>query len=174
MQHEENGCEKVLRPFLETNKGSKLQKIQEFINRTRKVNIIVVNIFFCEEKQKVGLFVYHREGLRVPLLVRVPQFGNHCPSVIEAFYQTFPNWAHPPCCQLNLKVALGKCNKSLAGFTQSKIWIGLNSRRILFENSDFSVLQTKGNRGSGLAGLHCCDYYIWTSPTLAAQNSASI
>jgi len=37
-----------------------------------------VNIFFCEEKQKVGLFVYHLEGLRAPLLVRVPQFGNHC------------------------------------------------------------------------------------------------
>jgi len=37
-----------------------------------------VNVLFCEEKQKVGLFVYHREGLRVPLLVRVPQFGNHC------------------------------------------------------------------------------------------------
>jgi len=33
---------------------------------------------FCEEKQKVGLFVYHLEGLRVPLMVRVPQFGNHC------------------------------------------------------------------------------------------------
>jgi len=28
----------------------------------------------------VGLFVYHLEGLRVPLLVRVPQFGNHCPK----------------------------------------------------------------------------------------------
>jgi len=36
-----------------------------------------VNIFFCEEKQKVGLFVYHLEGLRVPLVVRVPQFENH-------------------------------------------------------------------------------------------------
>ena len=26
MQHEENGCEKVLWPFLEINKGSKLHK----------------------------------------------------------------------------------------------------------------------------------------------------
>jgi len=26
MQHEENGCEKVLWPFLETNKGSRLHK----------------------------------------------------------------------------------------------------------------------------------------------------
>jgi len=25
----------------------------------------------------VGLFVYHLEGLSVPLLVRVPQFGTH-------------------------------------------------------------------------------------------------
>jgi len=34
--------------------------------------------FFCVEEQK-GL-VYHLEGLRVPLAVRVPQFGNHCSS----------------------------------------------------------------------------------------------
>ena len=34
-------------------------KIQEFINRTRQVKIIDVNTFFCEEKQNVGLFVYH-------------------------------------------------------------------------------------------------------------------
>jgi len=39
-------------------------KIQEFINR----KIIAVNIIFCEEKQS--------RSLRVPLLVRVPQFGN--------------------------------------------------------------------------------------------------
>jgi len=26
IQHEENGCEKVLCPFLETNKGSRLHK----------------------------------------------------------------------------------------------------------------------------------------------------
>jgi len=32
----------------------------------------------CEEKQKVGLFAYHLEGLREPLVVRVPQFENHC------------------------------------------------------------------------------------------------
>jgi len=36
-----------------------------------------VNTAFCEEKQKVSLLVYHLEGLRVPLLVRVPQFANH-------------------------------------------------------------------------------------------------
>jgi len=29
MQHEENGCEKVLWPFLETNKGSRLHKSSE-------------------------------------------------------------------------------------------------------------------------------------------------
>jgi len=31
---------------------------------------------FCVEEQK-GL-ACHFEGLRVPLVVRVPQFGNHC------------------------------------------------------------------------------------------------
>jgi len=57
-------------------------KTQEFINRTRQVKIIAVNIIFCEEEQKVGLFVYHLEGLRVPLLVRVPQFGKDCFRII--------------------------------------------------------------------------------------------
>jgi len=51
-------------------------KSQEFINRIQQVKSIAVNIYFCE-KQKVGLFVYHLEGLGVPLLVHVPQFGNH-------------------------------------------------------------------------------------------------
>jgi len=38
MQDEENGCEKVLWPFLETNKGSVgYTKVQEFFNRTRQV-----------------------------------------------------------------------------------------------------------------------------------------
>jgi len=32
--------------------------------------------FLCVEEQQ-GL-AYHLEGLRVPLVVRVPQFGNHC------------------------------------------------------------------------------------------------
>jgi len=31
---------------------------------------------FCVEEQK-GL-AYHLEGLRAPLVVRLPQFGNHC------------------------------------------------------------------------------------------------
>jgi len=77
MHHEENGCEKVLWPFLEPRREVGHTKIQEFINITRQVKIIAVNISFCAEKQKVGLFVYHLEGLRVPLLVRAPQFGNH-------------------------------------------------------------------------------------------------
>ena len=56
-------------------------KIQEFVNRTRNLltkkfrNLSSTNYsceyIFCEEKQKVGLFVYHVEGLRVP------QFENH-------------------------------------------------------------------------------------------------
>jgi len=33
-------------------------------------------VSFCVEEQK-GL-AYHLDGLRVPLVVRVPQFGNHC------------------------------------------------------------------------------------------------
>ena len=48
------------------------------MNRTRQVKIIAVNILFSQEKQKVGLVVNHRDGLRVPLLVHVPQLGNHC------------------------------------------------------------------------------------------------
>ena len=32
---------------------------------------------FCV-KEQMGL-AYHLEGLRVPLVVRVPQVGNHCP-----------------------------------------------------------------------------------------------
>jgi len=59
-QREENGCEKVLGSFLETNKGSVgYTKIQEFINRTRQVKIIVVNIFFVKKNIK------HR-SIRVP------------------------------------------------------------------------------------------------------------
>jgi len=72
MQHEENGCEKVLRPIVETNKGSVgYTNIQEFIIRTRQVKIIAVNIFW-EEKHEVGRSVYHLKGLHVP------QFENHC------------------------------------------------------------------------------------------------
>jgi len=37
-----------------------------------------LKILSTTKKQKVGLFAYHLEGLRVPLVVRVPQFGNHC------------------------------------------------------------------------------------------------
>jgi len=33
-------------------------------------------MYFCEEKKKVCLFVYHLEGLRAPLVVHVPQFEN--------------------------------------------------------------------------------------------------
>jgi len=32
---------------------------------------------FCVEKQKVDLLAYHLEGLRVPVVIRVLQFGNH-------------------------------------------------------------------------------------------------
>jgi len=46
-------------------------------NPVSKSKAKAVNAVFCEEKQKVSLLVYHLEGLCVPLLVRVPQFGNH-------------------------------------------------------------------------------------------------
>ena len=52
MQHEENGCEKVLWPFLETNKVG-YTKIQEFVKKTRQVKIIAVNIFFVKKKRKL-------------------------------------------------------------------------------------------------------------------------
>jgi len=47
--------------------------MQEFINITREVKTVTVNIFsiFCEVKQNLGLFAYHLEDLRVP------QFENH-------------------------------------------------------------------------------------------------
>jgi len=32
---------------------------------------------FCEEKHNLGSFPCRLEGLRVPLVVHVPQFGNH-------------------------------------------------------------------------------------------------
>jgi len=51
-------------------------KIQEFIKRIWQVKIIAMNI--SVKKNRVGLYVYHLEGLRLPLLVCVPQFGNHC------------------------------------------------------------------------------------------------
>ena len=62
----------IKRSFLETNKGIRLHKIQDFISRTRQVKTIAVNVFYCEDKQKIGLFAYHLEGLRVA------QFENHC------------------------------------------------------------------------------------------------
>jgi len=47
--------------------------MQEFINRTWSVKTKMY--YFCVEEQK-GL-AFHLEGLCVPLVVRVPQFGNH-------------------------------------------------------------------------------------------------
>jgi len=53
-----------------------------------------VNIFFCLEKQKVGLFVCHLE------ILRLPQFGNHWLKTIfssldstryRAFFYAFSN-----------------------------------------------------------------------------------
>jgi len=46
--------------------------MQEFINKTTRKNKMSS---FCVEEQK-GL-AYHLEGLHVPLVVRVPQCGNH-------------------------------------------------------------------------------------------------
>jgi len=54
------------------NQQGMYTKIQEFTNRTRKILNYSCGYIFCEEKQEVGLFAYHLEGLRVP------QFGKHC------------------------------------------------------------------------------------------------
>jgi len=43
-------------------------------------------VSFCVEEQK-GL-AYHLEGLRVPLVVRVPQFGNHWRRGIKCCIQS--------------------------------------------------------------------------------------
>jgi len=77
MQHEENGCEKVLWPCLETNKGSRLHKNSGIHKQNPTGKNYSCEYIFCEEKQKAGLYVYYLESLRVPLVVRVPQFGNH-------------------------------------------------------------------------------------------------
>jgi len=58
-------------------------KIQEYVNRTLQVKTMAVNTYFCEEKQEVGLFASPVEALRVPQVVRVPQFGNHCITRID-------------------------------------------------------------------------------------------
>jgi len=50
MRHEENGCEKVLWPFLE-NKGSWLHKNSGIINRIRQVKTVAVNIFFVKKNR---------------------------------------------------------------------------------------------------------------------------
>ena len=75
-QHEQNGCKNFLLPFskptreVHKNSGIYLQ------NPISKNCSCEYN--FCLEK--VGLFVHHVESLHVglPLVVRVPQFGNHC------------------------------------------------------------------------------------------------
>ena len=61
----------IFTPTMEVHKNSGIYE-QNTISK-----IITMNIFFCLEKQKVGLFVYHLESLRVPLVVLAPQFGNH-------------------------------------------------------------------------------------------------
>jgi len=43
----------------------------------------------CVEEQKE--LAYHVESLHIPLVVRVPQFGNHCPSGIHSLTQ-FASW----------------------------------------------------------------------------------
>jgi len=75
MQHEGSGCGNG--HFQKPTREVGYTKIQEFSHRTRQVQIIVVNISFCEEKQKVGLFVCQLEGFCIPLQVHVQQFGNH-------------------------------------------------------------------------------------------------
>ena len=67
--------------ILETNKGSRLHKKLGIYQQNPTGNNYSCEYIFCEEKQKVDLFMYHLEGLRVPLLVRVQQVGNHWPNV---------------------------------------------------------------------------------------------
>jgi len=57
--------------------------MQEFINRAPSVKTKC--IFFCVEDQKD--LAYHLEGLRVPVVVCVPQFGNHCHRRIQDFFR---------------------------------------------------------------------------------------
>jgi len=47
--------------------------MQEFIKKRDKEKQSV--FFLCRRREGLA---YHLEGLRVPLVVRVPRFGNHC------------------------------------------------------------------------------------------------
>ena len=69
MRHEQNGCEKLQWSFLKSNNGStqKCRNFQNLISKNYSCEYIL-----CEEKHKVGLFMYHCEGFHIP------QFGNHC------------------------------------------------------------------------------------------------
>ena len=60
MRHEQNGCEKLQRPFSKIQWG-KHTKMQEFMKRTRQVKIIAVNIFFVKKNRKQ---VYSRRTLK--------------------------------------------------------------------------------------------------------------
>ena len=68
---------KYYRHLLKPTRELGYVKIQVFVNKTGQEKIIAMNICFCEEKQDVGLFVYHLENLRNALLLRVRLFGNH-------------------------------------------------------------------------------------------------
>jgi len=39
------------------------------------------------KKQKIGLLKYHLEGLCIPLVVCVPQFGNHCYRLLSLWHK---------------------------------------------------------------------------------------
>jgi len=47
--------------------------------------MIAVNIFFLWRKTERYIFTYHLEGLRVPPMVPIPQFGNHCIIDLEKY-----------------------------------------------------------------------------------------
>jgi len=64
--------------FYKPTREAGYTNIQEFIIRTRRVKTFAVNTFFGKRNRKQFYSRTTFEGLRVPLLVRVPQFGNHC------------------------------------------------------------------------------------------------
>jgi len=62
--------------IFKANKGSRLHKNSGIYQQ----NLININ-YSCEYNfclEKVDLFIHHLESLRVPLVVRILQFGNHC------------------------------------------------------------------------------------------------
>jgi len=74
--------------FLENSNGKSQHKNSGIYQQNPTSKNFSCEYIFCEGKQKAGLFVYHLEGLRAPLVVHVPQFENHWSRLWRKVYGT--------------------------------------------------------------------------------------